>query len=295
MNRNQRQCALRGGLAAKMLFVALIGCVPSMSFAVSVTIQFDLVKVTTKAGAGADAGFNLYSVMPIGNDANKPYQMKNGAAEINFFKQKPDGSMPMFLNGFTGAGVFANQFDLRYFGSVAAPKGSILRNFTNTKFIPKAGPPGFDTQAVAGKSIGGFEIMVAQPTQDDIDTANGGNAFPNAPIAANKKSVTFSGGDIPVGDFPAVGAMGNFLWSFISPGGDQPKFPQVMFTNPVIPPDPTGDFKNIKYVGKATAAVPVPPTFALMAVGLAGIGLVVRRRARDQGAPAGRARGRVVA
>ncbi len=266
MNRNQRQLVLKA--AAKVALVALISFTSSKSFAESVKIQFDLVKVTARAGAGADAGFNIYSAMPVGDG---PYKTMDGNAAIDFFKQKPNGDIPTFLDGFTGAGIFANQFDSRYFGSVAAPKGSILRNFTDTKFTPQVAPPGYKTEMVAGKSIGGFEIKVAQPTQDNIDAANGGNAFPNTVIAGDKKSVTFSGGDIPVSNFPTVGNSGNFLWSFISPAGDQPKFPQVMFTNPVIPPDPAGEFKNIKYVGNAVAVVPEPEMWLLM---LSGLGIV---------------------
>lgn len=284
MNGHPMQPASTGTLTAKVLLAALVGLAGSQAHAVAVTILFDLVKVTTAAGAGADAGFNLYSVKPIGDG---PYKTKDGAAELVFFKQKPNGDMRTFLNGFTGAGIFANQFDLRYFGSVSAPKGSILRNFTNVKFIPKADPPGFDTQAVAGKAISGFKIKVAQPTQDNIATADGGNAFPTVAPADDKagnktrREVTFSGGNIPVGDFPTVGNSGNFLWSFISPTGDQPKFPQVMFTDPTIPPDPAGEFKNIKFVGMATA-VPEPSTLVLMVGGLGWIGLVGRRRARGR-------------
>lgn len=263
MVKNQRHCVLNA--AAKIALVVLVSYAPGKSFAESVKIQFDLVKVTARAGAGADAGFNLYSATPVGDG---PYKTMDGDAAIDFFKQKPNGDMPTFLNGFTGAGVFANQFDSRYFGSVAAPKGSVLRNFTDTKFTPQVAAPGYKTEMVAGKSIGGFEIKVAQPTQDSIDTASGGNAFPNTAIAADKKSVTFSGGDILVGNFPTAGNSGNFLWSFISPAGDQPKFPQVMFTTPVIPPDPAGEFKNIKYVGNAVAVVPEPGMWLLMLSGL---------------------------
>jgi hypothetical protein len=247
-------------LAAKVLLITLIGFLPSQSFASSVTIQFDTVKVTGKAGAGADTGFVIYSVEPIGNG---PYKDKNGAAAIDFFKQKPDGSSPSFLNGFTGAGIFDNQFEFRYFGSIAAAKGSVLRNLTNIRIKPDG-----SSEAAAGNAIDGFEIKLAQPTQDNIDAASGGNAFPNTVIAADKKSVKFSGGRFPVGGFPAAGASGNFLWSFITPAGDQPKFPQVFSTVPVIPPDPTGDFKKIKYVGKAIPAVPLPAAWLLMMSGL---------------------------
>ena len=47
-------------------------------------------------------------------------------------------------------------------------------------------------------------------------------------------------------------------------------FHQVMFTTPVIPPDPAGEFKNIKYVGNATV-VPEPGIWLLM---LSGLGIV---------------------
>ena len=118
MVRNQRQRVLKA--VAKVALVALISFPPNKSFAESVKIQFDLVKVTARAGAGADAGFNLYSATPVGDG---PYKTMDGDTAIDFFKQKPNGDMPTFLNGFTGAGVFANQFDSRYFGSVAAEKG----------------------------------------------------------------------------------------------------------------------------------------------------------------------------
>jgi hypothetical protein len=278
MNRNQRQCAARGPLATKMLLVALVVCcAPARSFAGSVTILFDLVKVTTTFDSAT--GFNLYTASPVGKG---PYETKDGDTPIKFFQQKPNGAMPMFLNGFTGAGIVANQFDFRYFGSVAASKGSILRNFTNIEYEPQAAPPGYSVKMVTGHAIAGFVIKLAQPTQDDVDAADGGNAF-KAKIAADKKSVTFSDGNIPVANFPAVGSSADYLWSFISPVGDQPKFPAVMFTTPTIPPDPTGEFKNVKYVGMAVAT-PEPSSLALMVIGLAGIGLVARLRGEKAGA-----------
>jgi hypothetical protein len=274
MNSNQAQRLGWGRQAAKMLLVALVVfCAPCMSFAavIAVTVQFDLVKVTASFDAGT--GFNIYTASPVGDG---PYKTKDGAAPIAFFQRKPDGTMPSFINGFTGASIVNNFFQFRYFGSVAAAKGSILRNGTNREIVPSTEEPGYDVKAAAGKAISGFVIKLAQPTLYEIVSADGGNAFKNVDIAANKSMVTFSGGNIPVANFPAVGASADFLWSFITPVGPQPKFPAGVFTDPVIPPDPAGEFKDVLYVGKATT--PEPSTLVMMVVGLAGIGLLMRRR-----------------
>ena len=84
MDRNRRQRVLKA--VAKMALVALISFTPSKSFAESVKIQFDLVKVTARAGAGADAGFNLYSATPVGDG---PYKTMDGDAAIDFLNRNP--------------------------------------------------------------------------------------------------------------------------------------------------------------------------------------------------------------
>lgn len=247
----------KSNLAVKLLIATLTVFASSQSFAAQITIQFDLVKVTARAGAGADAGFTIYSAESIGSG---PYLTKNGCCAIDFFKQSADARMS--LNGFATGGIVANQFDFRYFGSVAAASGSVLRNLSNLRIKPDG-----SSENVAGRTIGDFEIKLAQPTQDSIQTAEGGNAFSMVTVAADKKSVVFEKGNIPVGDFPAAGNMGAFLWSFISPEGEQPKFPDVFFTDPIIPPDPTGAFKNIKYVGRASEAAPEPSNWVLAGLG----------------------------
>jgi len=265
------------------LLTCIVLLLPVVSHAVpmmdpDVTILFDKVKVTARAGAGADAGFILYSAQPTGDG---PYKTKNGAAAIDFFKQKPDQSMPMFLNGFTGAAIVANQFEFRYFGSVAADKGSILRNLTNIRFKNVAG----ETETVPGKAIEDFEIKLARPDLDKIVDAKGGNAFPTvSDITKDNKGVTFSGGNILNMDFPAVGGMGEFLWSIITPDAPQPKFPLVFFTEAKIPPDPAGDFKDMRYVGRASA-VPESATLILLGSGIAWLsGVAWRQHRRTTGA-----------
>jgi hypothetical protein len=277
MNKNQTQYPGRGHQAAKLLLaLLLILCAQSKSFAatISVTIQFDLVKVTTSMAGG----FLVYTASPVGDG---PYKTKDGADPLEFFKQKPDGSDAMFLNGFTGASIVNNALEFRYFGSVAAAKGSILRNATNRKIVSSTEAPGFKVDTVPGSTITGFVIKLAQPTKYDIDSADGGNAFKKPDIAANKSMVTFSGGSLPVANFPALGDSADYLWSFITPVGPQPKFPAGLFTDPIIPPDPVGDFKDLLYVGKATTTAPEPSTLALMTIGIAGIALLMRVRAKS--------------
>lgn len=234
------------------------------ALAADITIQFDKVKVTAAAGAGANAGFTVYSVESL---ADGPFKTKNGAGPLEFLRVGAAGRN--YLNGFTGATVLANQWEYRYFGSVEAPKGSILVNGTDNLVKASTNAQGYTIDTVAGKDIGGFEIKLAQPDKDDIKVAEGGNAFKKATIAADKNSASFSDGLIKQSAFPAVGATGEFLWSLMSEA-PQPKFPQVMFTEPKIPPDATGEFKDIRYVGKAVPVpgVPEPGAFMMSIAGL---------------------------
>jgi PEP-CTERM motif len=262
---NSRSLLSIASIAAAAAFAVMpITASPLAAATISVTIQFDLVKVTTSMAGG----FLVYTASPVGKG---PYETRDGADPIEFFKQKPDGDDATFLNGFTGASIVNNALQPRYFGSVASSKGSILRNATNIKVVPSTEAPGYKTVTVPGSTITGFVIELAKPTEYDIDSADGGNAFKMTDVATNKKSVTFSGGSIPVANYPAVGKSADFLWSFITKG-PQPKFPAVMFTKPTIPP--TGDFTDVLYVGRAT--VPEPSTFVLMALAFAGIALLRR-------------------
>lgn len=235
-----------------------------------ITIMFDKVKVTAAVGMGANAGYTVYSVQAIDDG---PFKTRNGGGPFEFLRMNDTGRD--YLNGYTGATIVANQFDWRYFGSVAATKGSIFTNGTNALFKPMADPPGFKIETVVGKDIGGFEVKLAQPDKDTIKVAEGGNAF-KVTIADDKKSATFKDGLLKVAGLPVSGGMGEYLWSFITEA-PQPKFPQVMFTEGAVPPDPAGDFKTMRYVGRAVAVVPEPSVVWLSGAGLI---LVMARRHR---------------
>src|SRR5262245_47939273 len=213
--------------------ITLLGLNPPQASAAMVTIEFDLVKVSAKKDNNGDT---ILSAMAIGDG---PFKDLHGAGSKDFLKLKADGTREQ-LNGFTSGGIVANHFEDRYFGSVAAPSGSILQNLSHVMVNPD-----LTSKEVPGTGITGFELKLAQPDQDDIAVAKGGNAFPSVSIAADKNSVTFSNGGIPNMPFPSDGGSGLFLWSLITPEGPQPKFPQVLFTKADIPPDPAGDFKDV--------------------------------------------------
>jgi hypothetical protein len=121
--RSNRRIVRRLTTATAVLAIATIA--PAVCRAALVTIQFDRVKVTTTEGAGSDAGFLVYTVEPTGDG---PYKTKNGDTAKKFFRRKADGTQPSQFNGFTNGGIIDNQFEFRYFGSVAAASGSILRH-----------------------------------------------------------------------------------------------------------------------------------------------------------------------
>lgn len=261
-----RLCCI--SLAALLCTAPLHGAV-----AADITIKFDKVKVTAAAGTGAAKDFTIYSAEAL---ADGPFKTTNGAGPLPFLAIGPGGRT--YAPGFTGATIFANQWEFRYFGSVEAPKGSILVNGTDSLFNSTPDTVGYKIDKVDPKDVGGFEIKLAQPDKDDIKVAEGGNAFKTVKIADDKNSVSFSEGLIKPIAFPAVGASGEFLWSVMTTG-DQPKFPQVMFTDPKIPPDPAGEFKTLRYVGKAVPVpgVPEPGTWSLSAAGLLIMSMRMRR------------------
>lgn len=96
-----------------------------------VSILFDLVKVTGAAWAGQIGGVNITEALSVQSIGAGPFQTTDGKGPLNFLNILANGDED-FVTEFTGAGIVANQFNLRYFGSVAAAKGSILRNVTQT-------------------------------------------------------------------------------------------------------------------------------------------------------------------
>jgi hypothetical protein len=114
---NSRSLLSIASIAAAAAFAVMpITASPLAAATISVTIQFDLVKVTTSMAGG----FLVYTASPVGKG---PYETRDGADPIEFFKQKPDGDDATFLNGFTGASIVNNALQPRYFGSVASSKG----------------------------------------------------------------------------------------------------------------------------------------------------------------------------
>jgi hypothetical protein len=114
---NSRSLLSIFSIAAAAAFAVMpITASPAAAATISVTIQFDLVKVTTSMAGG----FLVYTASPVGKG---PYETRDGADPIEFFKQKPDGDDATFLNGFTGASIVNNALQPRYFGSVASSKG----------------------------------------------------------------------------------------------------------------------------------------------------------------------------
>src|SRR5690349_4976058 len=114
-------------LSVTSLLVILGGFYPCQAFAGMVTISFDLVKVSARAGPVA--GEVILSVEALGDG---PFKTKNGAGPFDFLDIKPNGNR-VPLNNFTNGAIVANQFQPRYFGSVAAAKGAILRNLSNIR------------------------------------------------------------------------------------------------------------------------------------------------------------------
>jgi hypothetical protein len=229
------------------------------------TIDFDLVKVMARDGPN---GSKILSASALGAG---PFETENGAGPIDFDSIDTQGNETN-LNGITTGQIVANYLSPRYFGSDAAPNGSILLNITNFKFTS-----GSSFIQIPGVSIGGFQVWVAQPTVDNITAADGGNAFSSTSISSDQKTVLFAGGDIPNMLYPAAGGTGEFLWSAITPETPQPPTSDVYFTTPTIPPDPSGEFASLRLIGVAVA-VPEPPSILVLLAGLLGVVFALSRR-----------------
>jgi hypothetical protein len=234
------------------------------------TIDFDLVKVTARNGPN---GSTILSATAIGNG---PFETENGPRPIDFDSIDAEGNETN-LNGITTGQIVANYLSPRYFGSDAAPNGSIILNITNFQFTS-----GSNFTQIPGVSIGGFQIWVAQPTLDSITAADGGNAFGSTSISNDQKTVLFSGGDIPNILYPAPGETGDFLWSAITPATPQPPSSDVYYTTPTIPPDPSGEFASLRLIGEAIA-VPEPPSILVLLAGLLSVAFAVSRRSSASG------------
>lgn len=215
------------------------GGIASSAFAapIAFTVNFDLVKVTNEAG--------VFSATGVGPG---PFETQNGVGPVDFA-----------VSDF--GQIVSNYLSPRYFGSDAAPKGSLLLNLTNFKWNGSGFVP------VTGVTIGGFVVEVARPMTDSILSADGGLAFPHFSISSDAKAVTFSGGDIPNAPPPKPGQTEELVWSSITPKAPQPPSSNVYLTNPTIPPDPNGEFANIRLVGEAVA-MPEAPAVLIFLPGL---------------------------
>ena len=233
------------------------------------TFDFDLVKVTARAGP---AGSTILSATALGNG---PFATVNGLGPVDFDSFDSQGNETN-LDGITTGQIVANFLSPRYFGSDAAPNGSIIQNLTQFQFASDG-----TVEPGPGVDIGGFQISLAQPTIDNIAAADGGNAFNSVSFSSDKKSVTFSGGDIADILYPVPGETGEFLWSAITAAPQPPSSLDVYFTTPTIPPDPNGEFADVRLIGVAIAAVPEPPGVFSLLAGLSGLALTLalsRRR-----------------
>ena len=263
---------LRGVVFAAFAAFAAETAVPAAVSAAPIadtnfTIDFDLVKVTSRNGPG---GSTILSATALGNG---PFATANGLGPIDFDSLDSQGN-ETHLGGIDTGLFVANYLSPRYFGSDAAPNGAIIENLTSFQFTS-----GGNVDQVPGVNIGGFQIWLAQPTIDNIAVADGGNAFNSVSFSGDKKSVIFSGGDIRNIFFPAPGETGDFLWSAIT-AAPQPPFPDVFFATPTIPPDPNGEFADLRLIGVAIA-VPEPPTVLILLVGLSGLAFILSRRRSD--------------
>jgi hypothetical protein len=264
--RSSRNLLQRFAVAAAAALAAGAGMqVPASAQPIDFTVDFDLVNVS--AANGPNGSLLLYAT-GIGSG---PFEAVNGTGPVLFDSIDSQGNETN-LNGITTGQIVANYLQPRYFGSDASSNGSIIENLTNFKFIG-----GANYIQVPGATIGGFQVSVAQPATDSIVSADGGNAFTSTSISSNGKTVTFSGGNIANLFYPLPGDTGDFLWSAITPQAPQPPSSDVYYTSPTIPPDPNGEFANMRLVGQAIAT-PEPPGALVLLVGLSGLSLVLSRR-----------------
>jgi hypothetical protein len=233
---------------------------------VNYMIDFDLVKVTARTGSD---GSTILSASALGNG---PFATLNGFSPVDFDSFDSQGNETN-LNGLSTGQIFANYLSPRYFGSDAEPKGAILLNLTNFNFTSAS-----DVEQVAGVSIGGFQIWVAQPAFDNIGAVDGGNAFSLVSVAGDQKSVLFAGANIANTLFPAPGETEEMLWSAFT-GAPQPPSADVFFVTPMIPPDPNGEFADMRLVG-AAVATPEPSSILVLLAGLTGFAAILWRRRR---------------
>jgi hypothetical protein len=267
--RGHRRIFRRVAFAGVAAFAAGAGVSAAASAApistTNFTIDFDLVKVTARAGP---AGSTILSATALGNG---PFATVNGLGPVDFDSFDSQGNETN-LDGITTGQIVANFLSPRYFGSDAAPNGSIILNLTQFQFASDG-----TVEPGPGVDIGGFQISLTQPTIDNIVAADGGNAFSSVSFSSDKKNVTFSGGDIPDILYPAPGGAGDFLWSAITAAAQPPASLDVYFTTPTIPPDPNGEFADVRLIG-AALAVPEPPSILVLLAGLLGVRFALRCR-----------------